>query len=79
MPTVTIYSTARCPICDNAKNLLTRWTIPYREITLDRKKTRRTRMMPQILIDEQCSGGFSELTELHMDRQLNAPMEHATQ
>ena len=88
MPGFTIYSSARSPICDNTRSLLSKWAIPYREIQPDEdrevlrefsQKTREARMVPQILIDERWIGGFSELTELHMDGQLDALMENPKQ
>lgn len=85
MARLTIYSTGTCPICDQTKSLLQKWTIPYDEIRLDLEQsehrrfselTNSARMVPQILIDEKWIGGFSELTELHMDHQLDELMEH---
>ena len=80
-PRVKIYSTGTCPICDKTKKLLTKWNIPYDEarIDLDRglmsefsKVTNGARMVPQITIDSRWIGGFSELTELHMEGKLDA-------
>ena len=36
-----------------------------------RKATQGARTVPQILIDGKLIGGFSELTELHMDGELD--------
>lgn len=86
MPRLTIYSTASCPVCEQTKSLLTKWTIPYQEVHLDNnppalrefsEKTNGARMVPQILIDEQWIGGFTELTELHMEGQLDTLMENS--
>lgn len=86
MPRLTIYSTATCPICEQTKNLLKKWTIPYNEIRLDQdttalrefsEKTNGARMVPQILIDGKWIGGFTELTEMHMEDQLDELMENA--
>ena len=80
MARVTIYSTGTCPICDKTKILLRKWKIAYDEvrIDLDRSKlrefvevTNNARTVPQILIDGKCIGGFSELTELHMEGALD--------
>lgn len=77
---VKIYSTGICPICDNTKNLLTKWGIEYEEarVDLDRAQlkemmqvTDNARMVPQIVIDGKWIGGFSDLTELHMDGKLD--------
>ena len=79
MARVKIFSTGICPICENTKNLLTKWKIPYEEIRVDRsgeglkemrEKTNGARTVPQILIDDKWIGGFTELTELHMEGKL---------
>jgi len=84
MPRVTVFSTASCPICVKAKNLLSKWNIDFSEIYIDsderalktfREATHDARTVPQILIDDILIGGFSELTELHMDGELNQLME----
>ncbi len=84
MARVTIYSTGTCPICEQTKKLLDKWTIPYDEIRLDQKPdelrrfsevTQGARMVPQVLIDGQWIGGFTELTEMHMEDQLDELME----
>lgn len=84
MPRVTIYSTASCPICVKAKNLLNKWDIDYSEVAIDtgdsglkefRDATQGARTVPQILIDGKLIGGFSELTELHMDGDLDELMK----
>ena len=85
MNRVIVFSTGICPICDKTKNLLKKWGIPYEEARLDTgnpanrrefsEKTQGARMVPQILIDGEWIGGFSELTELHMDDKLNHLME----
>ena len=84
MPRVTIYSTACCPICVKAKNLLNNWDIDYSEVAIDtgdsglkefRDATQGARTVPQILIDGKLIGGFSELTELHMGGELDELMK----
>lgn len=86
MARLTIYSTGTCPICEQTKSLLEKWTISYAEIRLDQnpaalrefsEKTSGARMVPQILIDGRWIGGFTELTEMHMENQLDELMEHA--
>ena len=80
MVDITIYSTGTCPICDKAKTLLSKWKIPYDEIRVDQsrealkemlEKTESSRTVPQILVKDKWIGGFSELTELHMDGDLD--------
>ena len=84
MARVKIFSTGRCPICDKTKNLLNKWNIPYTEVRVDTdhgalremaEKTNGARTVPQITIDEQWIGGFSELTMLHMDDELEHLVE----
>ena len=85
MPRVKIYSTGICPICDNTKNLLRKWRIPFEEARVDRDReqlremlaiSNGARMVPQIAIDGQWIGGFTDLTELHMEGKLAELVEH---
>ena len=80
MARVKVFSTASCPFCDKAKQLLKKWNIPYDEAMIDSDQTARrdfaaatngARSVPQIIIDGECIGGFTELTELHMDDKLD--------
>jgi len=84
MSRVTVYSTANCPVCVKAKSMLGKWNIDYSEVRIDtddnaleafRDATQGARTVPQILIDGKLIGGFSELTELHMDGELNELMK----
>lgn len=86
MARVTIYSTGTCPICDKTKILLRKWKIAYDEvrIDLDRSKLREfsevtngARTVPQLVIDGKHIGGFTDLTELHMEGALDELMERA--
>ena len=79
MAHVKIFSTGICPICDNTKNLLKKWGIDYEEARVDRDReqlkemlriTDGARTVPQIMIKGEWIGGFSNLTELHMDGKL---------
>jgi glutaredoxin 3 len=67
-----------------AKAKLNQWDIPFDEIQIDtddeaRKQfvaaTNGARTVPQIIIDGKVIGGFRELTELHMDGELDELME----
>jgi len=80
MSRITIYSTGTCPICDKTKLLLSKWKISYEELRVDQnpaalremaKLTDNARTVPQIAIDGKWIGSFSELTELHMDGELD--------
>jgi len=84
MSRVTVYSTTSCPICVKTKSMLSKWHIDYYEILIDtddgtleafREATHGARTVPQILIDGNLIGGFSELTELHMDGELDELMK----
>ncbi|MCP3689200.1 MAG: glutaredoxin [Gammaproteobacteria bacterium] len=86
MSRVTVYSKASCPICERAKNMLHKWNIEFSEIAIDTDVSARcefaevthgARTVPQVLIDGKCIGGFSELTELHMDGDLDNLMQSA--
>jgi glutaredoxin 3 len=69
MKSVTIYTTDHCSLCVGAKTLLERHGISYEEINLARDPDGRDRLssitgmitFPQIVIDGQPIGGFSEL------------------
>ena len=65
------------------KRLLNKWGIDVSDISIDsderaletfREVTQGARTVPQILIDDKLIGGFSELTELHMDGELDSLM-----
>ena len=86
MVRVKVFSTGRCPICDKTKNLLNKWGIPYEEARVDTdhaalremaQLTDGARTVPQITIDGKWIGGFSELTMLHMDDELDHLMDSA--
>lgn len=83
MARVKIFSTGTCPVCDNTKNLLSKWGIDYTEARVDQDRTELkemmqvtdgARMVPQIVIDGKWIGGFTDLTELHMEGQLDSLM-----
>jgi glutaredoxin 3 len=84
MARVTVYSTGTCPICDKTKTLLKKWLIPYQEVRIDLDRealkqmlelTNHARTVPQLAIDGEWIGGFNELTERHMDGELDELME----
>ena len=84
MARVKVFSTSMCPICEKTKSLLTKWRFPYDEARVDsdtaarREFTRITngaRTVPQISIDGKWIGGFSELTEMHMEDELDELVE----
>jgi glutaredoxin 3 len=81
---VTVYSTASCAFCERTKFMLDKWDIPYDEIRIDSDSaamsefqavTDGARTVPQIVIDGKPIGGFDELTEMHMDGDLDELMQ----
>jgi len=84
MARVKVYSTGVCPYCQKTKALLQKWNVPYDEIRIDTDRaalteftrvTHGARTVLQILIDGKCIGGFTELTELHMEGGLDELVE----
>jgi len=84
MARLKVYSTGICPVCEKTKALLVKWGIPYEEIRVDLEQaalrefsrvTNGARTVPQITIDDKWIGGFSELTELHMEDELDDLMQ----
>jgi len=73
MARVTVYTTAVCPYCVQAKRLLGERSIPYEEIDVGSNEARRDEMIeraggkrtvPQIFIDGTHVGGYTELRAL---------------
>lgn len=86
MARVKVYGTGVCPICEKTKTLLGKWGIPYEECRVDQDRaalremqelTGGARTVPQVAIDGRWIGGFTELTELHMDGDLDGLVEAA--
>ncbi len=80
MAKVEIYSKAYCPYCQGAKALLAQKGIVYHEydllkepqqlaVMLARSKQQRT--VPQIFINDEHIGGFSELQALQRSGELD--------
>lgn len=75
---IEIYTWGYCPFCIRAKNFLNENDMPFTEINLDGKddelQTLRERTgqrtVPQIFIDDEFIGGFSELSALNADGKL---------
>ncbi len=64
--------------------MLEKWDIDFDEVRIDSDSaamreftevTRGARSVPQIVIDGKPIGGFTELTELHMDGELDELMQ----
>lgn len=84
MARLKVFSTGTCPICEKTKQLLLKWGIAYEEVRVDldmegrrefTEKTNGARTVPQLTIDGEWIGGFTELTELHMEGKLDELMQ----
>ncbi len=84
MSKVKIYSTGTCPMCTRAKGLMDKWNIEYEEVRVDmdraglieyQKVTDGARTVPQITVNGKWIGSLTELTELHMDGELDHLMQ----
>ncbi len=79
MKPVQVYTTMFCPYCTAAKTLLTRKGVPFEEIDASGNPELRQQIMersgqhtvPQIFINDESIGGFSELDELEMCGELD--------
>lgn len=70
MPKVELYSTAVCPFCISAKNLLKSKGLEWTEVRIDTDPAQRDSMLqrsggrrtvPQIFINDHHVGGFDDL------------------
>lgn len=70
MPLIQVYSTAVCPYCVAAKNLLKAKGLAWEEVRIDTDPARRDEMMtrsggrrsvPQIFINDTHVGGYDDL------------------
>ena len=72
MPEVIIYTTAICPYCVRAKELLKRKHVKFEEVRIDLDRNRMREMLdrsqrrtvPQIFIGDRHVGGYDDLAEL---------------
>jgi glutaredoxin 3 len=79
MPEIIIYSTATCPYCDMAKNLLKQKQVEFTEIRVDLDEAARKTMMersgrrtvPQLFINGVSIGGYDDLANLEKSGKLN--------
>jgi glutaredoxin 3 len=70
MPKIEVYSTAVCPYCVAAKNLLKAKGLSWEEVRVDTDPGQRDTMLarsggrrtvPQIFVNDQHIGGFDDL------------------
>ena len=79
MAKVEVYSTGQCPYCIMAKQLLERKKVRYDEIRVDTNPEKRQEMMtksrqrtvPQIFINDQSIGGYTDLVALDRAKKLD--------
>ena len=79
MEHVKILTSPSCSYCHAAKNLLQQQGIAFQEVDLiiDEEQAQqlltqsRQRTIPQIFINEQSIGGFTEITELINDTEFD--------
>ena len=76
---IKIYTTSWCPSCVSAKNLLAELNIDFEEINIEEKKISREDLqkisgkytVPQIIINNKCIGGYTQLLYLHQNNELD--------
>jgi glutaredoxin 3 len=70
MPKIELYSTAVCPYCVSAKNLLKAKGLEWTDLRIDTDPVQRDTMLarsggrrsvPQIFVNDQHVGGFDDL------------------
>ncbi len=79
MREITIYTTDHCSLCTSAKTLMQRRGIEYQEVNLARDPDGRAELQrvtgmlsfPQIVIDGESIGGFTELVAADRDGRLS--------
>jgi glutaredoxin 3 len=72
VPRIEVYTTAWCGYCDRAKALLQERGLAYEEVRVDEDPAFRAKLLdltgrwtvPQVVVDGQPIGGFTELREL---------------
>lgn len=76
---VVIYTTSWCPYCIRAKSLLSKKSVDYREINVEERPELRSwiqkrsgqRTVPQVFVNGQSLGGYSELSTLDQKGKLD--------
>lgn len=79
MADVIVYSSAQCPYCVMAKQLLERKGVAYKEVRVDLEPAKREEMMqkskqrtvPQIFINDQAVGGYTDLLAIDRANKLD--------
>lgn len=76
---IKIYTTSWCAPCKAAKSLLNDKNIKFEEIDIEKNNMSREDLakitgghtVPQIIINEKCIGGFTELLTLNQSGELD--------
>ena len=76
---IKIYTTSWCPSCVSAKNLLAELNIDFEEINIEEENISREDLqeisgkytVPQIVINNKCIGGYTQLLYLHQNNELD--------
>jgi glutaredoxin 3 len=83
MVEIELYTTPYCPYCVRARSLLARKGVPFKEIDIIEKPSRRIEMVrraggrtsvPQIFIGGEHIGGSDELVALDRNGELDAKL-----
>ncbi|WP_458071824.1 glutaredoxin 3 [Rhodanobacter sp. BL-MT-08] len=84
MSKIEVYSTAVCPYCVSAKNLLKAKGLEWTEVRIDTDPAQRDAMLtrsggrrtvPQIFINDQHVGGFDDLVAADRSGKLTQLLE----
>jgi glutaredoxin 3 len=75
---LTLYTKDYCPYCVQAKNLLNALGASYQEIDITNNQEiliqiaqkSRMRTVPQIFLDDECLGGYTDIADLHREGKL---------
>lgn len=86
MPKIEVYSTAVCPYCVAAKNLLKAKGLAWEEVRIDTDPAQRDLMLqrsggrrtvPQIFVNDQHVGGYDDLVAADRSGRLAQLLERA--
>lgn len=86
MPKIEVYSTAVCPYCVAAKNLLKSKGLQWTEVRVDTDAAQREAMLarsggrrtvPQIFVNDQLVGGYDDLVAADRSGRLAQLLEPA--
>ena len=83
MKSVTVYSKNYCPYCVRAKKLLKSKGVDFKEINLEGKQDEMAqliqktgmRTVPQIFIEDELVGGFTELNAMEKSGELDKKLK----